>query len=407
MNLKTILSTESYPLTERELKFVDGQLTDYEFLVSMKTIFPSKEEMKTITAHMCNMTNEDISSMGFIDKMYNSISQFPEVSEFINAMITLIEMKNDLNEVTHSLNTITGLFEGILSNDKLSFVIGIMLKINNYLNRSTGGKELKGFDLVSLENVLDLKINSKHFFNIIGKYYSDRYFKETLLNKKELGNVYFSISYLSNSINNEFNKEKVVNQYEQAIKEIESIVKNSYIKEALSNQLIEIIQEMIGKTGELKIKEQKIKEKLILYLLLDPQVMQENLNVYLIKVLKIILKIEDKLKGFFGIKHKNSFSSEFKCDTRQEGYLLTEGISTKLSSYNSNRLSDNLIHNKENIYVHNEDNPELDKAFEKLSISNNKQHLLNTTQTHHLIDSQGLRKYNMPISGLFIKRYCL
>lgn len=407
MNIKTVFSNKSYILTENELKFIDCHLFNYEFLVSMKIIMPSKEEMRTIMSQMNNMTFKEINSLAFIDKMYYTIAQFPEMTIFINSMISIIEMKNDLDEINQSLMNISALFESILINDKLKYVISIMLKINNYLNKSTGGRELKGFDLVSLENVLDLKINSVYFFNIVGNYYIVKYPQQSLFNKTEFQYLNYALSYFSNAIEQENMKECFIKQYKDISKEIETIVQNPYIKESLYKLFMGNVEGMIEKVDELKTKEMELKERLNEYLLLESQITKEEYYAYLIKLFKIILKIEGKVKCYLGIKSKNNVIAEVNCDKvshkAHHPMLLTEGITT---AYKSNPFISNYIQNNENIYVHNEDN-ELKESngINTMIVSHMKESI--SIQSDNLSINKGQHKHNFPISGFFLKKYCL
>jgi hypothetical protein len=59
----------------------------------------------------------------------------------------------------------------LINNNSLKILLNIILKIHNFLNKSSGKKEDYNFDIRNINNILSLKINNKQFTDILLKLY--------------------------------------------------------------------------------------------------------------------------------------------------------------------------------------------------------------------------------------------
>jgi hypothetical protein len=76
-----------------------------------------------------------------------------------------------LNEESQNLSRYIKCYDYIINNDALKTLLNLILKIHNYLNKNTGKKEEKNFDIRNISNLLNFKNNNKQFMEILTKLY--------------------------------------------------------------------------------------------------------------------------------------------------------------------------------------------------------------------------------------------
>jgi hypothetical protein len=76
-----------------------------------------------------------------------------------------------LKEESQNLTRFIKCYDYIINNDVLKTLLNLILKIHNFLNKSSGKKEEKNFDIRNIPNILNLKNNNKQFMEILIKLY--------------------------------------------------------------------------------------------------------------------------------------------------------------------------------------------------------------------------------------------
>ena len=282
-NSKDIVSNEGYEL-----------LTNYEILFTLNQIFPSVNEIKAISA--LNITKTD--SLSLTDKMFHLLSSYPSIKTYIEALISLYDIRTDILDRISFMNSLNATYEILLSSSKLKYITCVVLKIANLLNKANGMNEIKSFDFLSFDSIIEMKNKNKVFFDLISKSYISTYGNEDLFTVKEravLSSVSDKLKYMN--VDRE-ESEKTKKTFMMNYQKIDSIVFDERLKKVIENEFIDnFYNEVIE--GEEKIIQEKIEKneiKIRTYFLYDNK---GKFNDFVIGVLNIIEKISNKLKKAF------------------------------------------------------------------------------------------------------------
>ena len=282
-NSKDIVSNEGYEL-----------LTNYEILFTLNQIFPSVNEIKAISA--LNITKTD--SLSLNDKLFHLLSSYPSIKTYIEALISLYDIRTDILDRISFMNSLNATYEILLSSSKLKYITCVVLKIANLLNNANGMNEIKSFDFLSFDSIIEMKNKNKVFFDLISKSYISTYGNEELFTVKEravLSSVSDKLKYMN--VDRE-ESEKTKKTFMMNYQKIDSIVFDERLKKVIENEFIDnFYNEVIE--GEEKIIQEKIAKneiKIRTYFLYDNK---GKFNDFLIGVLNIIEKISNKLKKAF------------------------------------------------------------------------------------------------------------
>jgi hypothetical protein len=192
------------------------------------------------------------------------------------------------------------IYNSLLNNKNFPILINLILKINNYLNKSTGKKELKFFDLKNVESLIELKISSKSFIEYLLRLYHDNIENfnkgndifRNIIDDGELCllKVLIQPHNLISSIDHEF--KSAIEDFKTNGKSLEMDIKNDVI-------LIEIkkindkLEGEFDKLIEVKENEDKLREELLNYFnLYEKKNSSGNLN----SIFKILIKLETNLR---------------------------------------------------------------------------------------------------------------
>ena len=282
-NSKEKISNEGYEL-----------LTNYEILFTLNQIFPSVNEIKAISA--LNITKTD--SLSLNDKMFHLLSSYPSIKTYIEALISLYDIRTDILDRISFMNSLNATYEILLSSSKLKYIVCVVLKIANLLNKANGMNEIKSFDFLSFDSIIEMKNKNKVFFDLISKSYISTYGNEDLFTVKEravLSSVSDKLKYMN--VDRE-ESEKTKKTFMMNYQKIDSIVFDERLKKVIENEFIDnFYNEVIE--GEEKIIQEKIEKneiKIRTYFLYDNK---GKFNDFVIGVLNIIEKISNKLKKAF------------------------------------------------------------------------------------------------------------
>ena len=282
-NSKEKISNEGYEL-----------LTNYEILFTLNQIFPSVNEIKAISA--LNITKTD--SLSLNDKMFHLLSSYPSIKTYIEGLISLYDIRTDILDRISFMNSLNATYEILLSSSKLKYIVCVVLKIANLLNKANGINEIKSFDFLSFDSIIEMKNKNKVFFDLISKSYISTYGNEDLFTVKEravLSSVSDKLKYMN--VDRE-ESEKTKKTFMMNYQKIDSIVFDERLKKVIENEFIDnFYNEVIE--GEEKIIQEKIEKneiKIRTYFLYDNK---GKFNDFVIGVLNIIEKISNKLKKAF------------------------------------------------------------------------------------------------------------
>lgn len=282
-NSKDKVSNEGYEL-----------LTNYEILFTLNQIFPSVNEIKAISA--LNITKTD--SLSLNDKLFHLLSSYPSIKTYIEALISLYDIRTDILDRISFMNSLNATYEILLSSSKLKYIVCVVLKIANLLNKANGMNEIKSFDFLSFDSIIEMKNKNKVFFDLISKSYISTYGNEDLFTVKEravLSSVSDKLKYMN--VDRE-ESEKTKKTFMMNYQKIDSIVFDERLKKVIENEFIDnFYNEVIE--GEEKIIQEKIEKneiKIRTYFLYDNK---GKFNDFVIGVLNIIEKISNKLKKAF------------------------------------------------------------------------------------------------------------
>ena len=282
-NSKEKISNEGYEL-----------LTNYEILFTLNQIFPSVNEIKAISA--LNITKTD--SLSLTDKLFHLLSSYPSIKTYIEALISLYDIRTDILDRISFMNSLNATYEILLSSSKLKYIVCVVLKIANLLNKANGINEIKSFDFLSFDSIIEMKNKNKVFFDLISKSYISTYGNEDLFTVKEravLSSVSDKLKYMN--VDRE-ESEKTKKTFMMNYQKIDSIVFDERLKKVIENEFIDnFYNEVIE--GEEKIIQEKIEKneiKIRTYFLYDNK---GKFNDFVIGVLNIIEKISNKLKKAF------------------------------------------------------------------------------------------------------------
>ena len=282
-NSKEKISNEGYEL-----------LTNYEILFTLNQIFPSVNEIKAISA--LNITKTD--SLSLNDKLFHLLSSYPSIKTYIEALISLYDIRTDILDRISFMNSLNATYEILLSSSKLKYIVCVVLKIANLLNKANGMNEIKSFDFLSFDSIIEMKNKNRVFFDLISKSYISTYGNEELFTVKEravLSSVSDKLKYMN--VDRE-ESEKTKKTFMMNYQKIDSIVFDERLKKVIENEFIDnFYNEVIE--GEEKIIQEKIEKneiKIRTYFLYDNK---GKFNDFVIGVLNIIEKISNKLKKAF------------------------------------------------------------------------------------------------------------
>ena len=282
-NSKDIVSNEGYEL-----------LTNYEILFTLNQIFPSVNEIKAIST--LNITKTD--SLSLTDKLFHLLSSYPSIKSYIEALISLYDIRTDILNRISFMNSLNATYEILLSSSKLKYITCVVLKIANILNKANGMNEIKSFDFLSFDSIIEMKNKNRVFFDLISKSYISTYGNEDLFTVKEravLSSVSDKLKYMN--VDKE-ESEKTKKTFMMNYQKIDSIVFDERLKKVIENEFIDnFYNEVIE--GEEKMIQEKIAKneiKIRTYFLYDNK---GKFNDFLIGVINIIEKINNKLKKAF------------------------------------------------------------------------------------------------------------
>ena len=269
-------------------------ITNYEILFTLNQIFPSVNEIKAISALNITKTH----SLSLTDKLFHLLSSYPSIKTYIEALISLYDIRTDILNRISFMNSLNATYEIILSSSKLKYIACVVLKIANLLNKANGMNEIKSFDFLSFDSIIEMKNKNKVFFDLISKSYISTYGNEELFTVKEravLSAVSDKLKYMN--VDKE-ESEKIKKTFMMHYQKIDSIVFDDRLKRVISNEFIDnFYNEVIE--GEEKIIQEKIEKnemKIRTYFLYDNK---GKFNDFVIGVLNIIEKISTKLKKAF------------------------------------------------------------------------------------------------------------
>ena len=269
-------------------------ITNYEILFTLNQIFPSVNEIKAISALNITKTH----SLSLTDKLFHLLSSYPSIKTYIEALISLYDIRSDIRDKICFMNSLNATYEIILSSSKLKYIACVVLKIANLLNKANGMNEIKSFDFLSFDSIIEMKNKNKVFFDLISKSYISTYGNEELFTVKEravLSAVSDKLKYMN--VDKE-ESEKIKKTFMMHYQKIDSIVFDDRLKRVISNEFIDnFYNEVIE--GEEKIIQEKIEKnemKIRTYFLYDNK---GKFNDFVIGVLNMIEKISTKLKKAF------------------------------------------------------------------------------------------------------------
>ena len=269
-------------------------ITNYEILFTLNQIFPSVNEIKAISALNITKTH----SLSLTDKLFHLLSSYPSIKTYIEALISLYDIRTDILNRISFMNSLNATYEILLSSSKLKYITCVVLKIANILNKANGMNEIKSFDFLSFDSIIEMKNKNKVFFDLISKSYISTYGNEELFTVKEravLSAVSDKLKYMN--VDKE-ESEKIKKTFMMHYQKIDSIVFDDRLKRVISNEFIDnFYNEVIE--GEEKIIQEKIEKnemKIRTYFLYDNK---GKFNDFVIGVLNIIEKISTKLKKAF------------------------------------------------------------------------------------------------------------
>ena len=269
-------------------------ITNYEILFTLNQIFPSVNEIKAISALNITKTH----SLSLTDKLFHLLSSYPSIKTYIEALISLYDIRTDILNRISFMNSLNATYEILLSSSKLKYITCVVLKIANILNKANGMNEIKSFDFLSFDSIIEMKNKNKVFFDLISKSYISTYGNEELFTVKEravLSAVSDKLKYMN--VDKE-ESETIKKTFMMHYQKIDSIVFDDRLKRVISNEFIDnFYNEVIE--GEEKIIQEKIEKnemKIRTYFLYDNK---GKFNDFVIGVLNIIEKISTKLKKAF------------------------------------------------------------------------------------------------------------
>lgn len=80
-------------------------------------------------------------------------------------------MMHTLKEESENISMYIRGYLYIINHDALKILLNLILKVHNFLNKNSGKKEEKNFDIRNITNIINLKNNNKQFFEILLKLY--------------------------------------------------------------------------------------------------------------------------------------------------------------------------------------------------------------------------------------------
>ncbi len=86
-----------------------------------------------------------------MDKWLIKLSLHTEIKVFINSLIELQKMKNEIVEISFFYESLVQSYQDLMNNQNLVLFLLIILRINNKLNKETGKKEIVSFDVNYLD----------------------------------------------------------------------------------------------------------------------------------------------------------------------------------------------------------------------------------------------------------------
>jgi hypothetical protein len=86
-----------------------------------------------------------------LDKWLIKLSLHTEIKVFINSLIELQKMKNEIVEISFFYESLVQSYQDLMNNQNLVLFLLIILRINNKLNKETGKKEIVSFDVNYLD----------------------------------------------------------------------------------------------------------------------------------------------------------------------------------------------------------------------------------------------------------------
>lgn len=299
-------------------------LTNYEIIFTLNQIFPSTQEISSITS--LNIDKTKSNSLSITDNLFYTLSSYPKMKIYLDSLISLYEIKGEILEIISFSKKLSSLYSFLLFSKKLKFITHLLLKIANFINKENGIEEISSFDFLSIDSILEMKNKNKVFFDLISKNYILFFGHENFISQKEKV-ILTSVIDQFNCINCETcSLEAMKNKFLLHYGKIDTLIQDDKLKEVISKEYIEDFYNEVIEKELVATKKQndKLKEKVMKYFLI-PNNSPIKFNSFLFGILKIIDKIDSKLKKAFPvisikpyIKENNSQTSEIEEEKQSE-----------------------------------------------------------------------------------------
>lgn len=269
-------------------------ITNYEILFTLNQIFPSVNEIKAISA--LNISKSE--QLSLTDRLFHVLSSYPSIKTYIDSLISLYDIRSEVLSQLSFMNSLNSAYEIILSSSKLKFVVCVVLKIANVINKANGMNEIKSFDFLSFDSVIEMKNRNKNFFELISKSYIATYGNEEIFTVKEravLNSVSDKLKYMNIT---KAEIEKTKKSFTMNYQKIETVIIDERLKKSIENEFIDTFYNDVieVKMNTLQEKIEKNEIKIRNYFLYDNK---GKFTDFIIGVLSIIEKIHTKLKKAF------------------------------------------------------------------------------------------------------------
>jgi hypothetical protein len=229
------------------------------------------------------------------------------IPKLIDIMFGLSLLRTSLIEMNENLTSYIKLYSRIVENANLKKLLVVLLKINNYLNISTGKRTIPNFDIRSIDNILNLKNNSQYFIDLLVKIYKTNLKGNSILLDSQDSYLLKHITDLNLNLNN------LENEYEKARQRIEEyktsmglMVKAKAFLEYMDKRYSDM-KELMNSLNENIIKEKLLRKDFLVYfgLTCDSKNDGEMVHSIVNAVVSLSKKIGPKLKEIDSAVLKN------------------------------------------------------------------------------------------------------
>ena len=292
--LNDILSIFYIDEKEQKDKLNFDFICNYEMLFTLNQIYPSQNEIENILKLKDNTDN-----FNKIDLLFFCLSKNNKFKIYIENYIQIINIQNEIINLNDFYSNLNEIYLNLQSNHKLRYICKILIEIQNFINKENKlNIIINNFDFKNIENIIEMKYKNKKIFDYIMKLYILKFHGENLLNFKDKNIIDNLIEKIFNNKSIKINIDNHLSEtYLKYYSSIESIIKNSIFKEKIKNMFYEdFYQNYINKNLKENIEKEKIeRKKFIDYFVLS----DEDFNINLLTILKIIKKLNDILSDYF------------------------------------------------------------------------------------------------------------